>query len=147
MTRRNYSIEIRDKVRAMVPEWHYVPSVVAQNVIDDLEENDPELLLGFLREWAVPVLTDLIEDITRDNPTAINRERMAQSIRRYEKQMKGSEPSQPSQDAAYRKSCQDKARHKTAHAALQQVKKAEPEQLHAYKCEFCGDWHVGHAET
>lgn len=46
--------------------------------------------------------------------------------------------------------CARKRGHETEAAARRQIKsllrahKARPDSLHAYPCDYCGKWHVGH---
>lgn len=66
-TYRNYSAEMLAKIREAIPDWDYVPSVVAQNLVEELEANDPELMVGWLYEQAVPMLANLIVEFSRAN--------------------------------------------------------------------------------
>ena len=48
-----------------------------------------------------------------------------------------------------RKSCEGKAKHDTKDNAVVAIKvlvrnRGHQGQLHAYRCDFCGKWHVGH---
>lgn len=46
-----------------------------------------------------------------------------------------------------RKSCKGKVRHtclEHAHAALRALRKVDEDRMSAYRCQFCGGFHVGH---
>lgn len=48
-----------------------------------------------------------------------------------------------------RKSCEGKVRHPTKEGAIISLKKLTKSRghqgyMHAYRCNFCGQWHIGH---
>jgi len=59
---RNYNEEMREAIKEAVPEWAYVPSIVAQNLVDKLERENPQLLFGWLQGLAVQLLAKTIEE-------------------------------------------------------------------------------------
>lgn len=46
----------------------------------------------------------------------------------------------------YHRSCKGKARYsqRTAEIKAEKLSKSDPWPLHAYFCDYCGYWHIGH---
>lgn len=60
MSNRNYSDEIRDLVDSMTLTGEFVARLVADDIVEKLRANDPELLSGWLNERAGEILGDYI---------------------------------------------------------------------------------------
>lgn len=61
---RNYTSEMHERIKKAIPEYDYVPSIIAMNVIDRVEKEDPELLSGFLVEQAVRLVSEAIVEMS-----------------------------------------------------------------------------------
>lgn len=46
-----------------------------------------------------------------------------------------------------RKQCDGKVRHESQRFAIVSLLKSKREDMHPYKCQFCGGWHVGHRQN
>jgi hypothetical protein len=57
---RDYRGEMNDLLAVKVPEADYIAGVVAAELVAWLDANDPDLLVGWLREMAPSLLTDVI---------------------------------------------------------------------------------------
>jgi hypothetical protein len=50
---RDFAAEMKDLIEKYTHEDSYIPSLVAHKIVEHLEEHDPDLLHGWLREHAV----------------------------------------------------------------------------------------------
>src|SRR5262249_22205909 len=64
-TQRDYDKDMLETARAAIPEWDFVPGVVASDLVQRLRKDDPDLLEGWLQEHAVAILTDYIGTLLR----------------------------------------------------------------------------------
>lgn len=60
ITGRNYAADMDKAIADAIPEGDYAAGVVAQDLVNRLREEDPDLLFGFVMMHATKTVTDLI---------------------------------------------------------------------------------------